>query len=31
MQTLESLDTVLKPLVPGLIGVCLREAAKIES
>lgn len=28
MQTLESLETVLKPLLPGLIGVCLREAGQ---
>jgi len=28
MQTLESLETVLEPLLPGLIGVCLREAGK---
>ena len=28
MQTLESLEIVLKPLLPGLIGVCLREAGK---
>ena len=28
MQTLESLETVFKPLLPGLIGVCLREAGQ---
>ena len=28
MQTIESLETVLKPLLPGLIGLRLREAGK---
>ncbi len=28
MQTLESLEAVLKPLLPGLIGIRLREAGQ---
>lgn len=28
MQTIESLETLLKPLLPGLMGIQLREAGK---
>ena len=28
MQTIESLETLLKPLLPGLMGIHLREAGK---
>ena len=28
MQTIEALETLLKPLLPGLIGIQLREAGK---